>query len=31
VTLTKKERADLLAFLRELTVNYTLASPKLPR
>ncbi len=31
VKLTKKERADLLAFLRSLTVNYTIAAPKLPQ
>jgi len=30
VTLTKKERADLLAFLRALDVDYKVAEPKLP-
>lgn len=30
VTLTKKERADLLAFLRSLNVEYRIAPPKLP-
>ena len=28
--LTKKEKADLLAFLRSLDVNYTITEPKLP-
>ncbi|MGH9579326.1 MAG: hypothetical protein ACRD3R_17950, partial [Terriglobales bacterium] len=28
--LTPKERADLLAFLRSLTVEYKIAEPKLP-
>ncbi len=31
VTLTKEERADLLQFLRELTVRYTIAPPTLPK
>jgi cytochrome c peroxidase len=31
VTLTKDERKDLLAFLQELTVQYLVSSPKLPR
>ena len=30
VKLSPKEKADLLAFLRSLTVNYTIADPKLP-
>ncbi len=30
VTLTKKEKADLLAFLRSLDVNYKIEAPKLP-
>jgi len=30
VKLSKKERADLLAFLKSLTVNYTISAPKLP-
>ena len=29
--LSSKERADLLAFLRSLTVNYSVAEPKLPQ
>jgi cytochrome c peroxidase len=31
VTLTAAERDDLLQFLRELTVNYTIAPPALPK
>ncbi len=30
-TLTKRERADLLAFLRSLTVEYTIKEPTLPQ
>ena len=29
--LTKAERTDLLQFLRELTVNYTITPPKPPQ
>jgi cytochrome c peroxidase len=31
ITLTKKERADLLAFLRALDAEYTITAPKLPQ
>jgi cytochrome c peroxidase len=31
VKLTKQERQDLLAFLRELTVEYTVTPPRLPK
>jgi cytochrome c peroxidase len=31
VKLTREERADLLQFLRELTVRYTITAPTLPR
>ncbi len=30
VTLTKEEKADLLAFLRALEVDYTVTEPALP-